>query len=395
MKSGKIGIGKRTVRGEVRWCVSWFVNGQRQRRFFPTRVLAEAERDSIIKQRATAGEAWLALTAPERNELLAVWQEVRDAGLTLRGVWHAYRTQPTTEQRERVRLGDAVAQFLAAKKQAGRGGNYLKQLSIHLSQFAQGRESAFVDEFTTADIEQWFMHRKEADSTRAASFARLNTFFEFARKRSLVPVNPCEAMERFRVRRTAPPILTVRQVARALVWSKRKQPRFLAWLALAIFAGIRPEELDKLDWSAVDLDGATVRIDYAVAKHGRRRIVHLRPTAVAWLRVAKRLKAELPIPHATRRRYLRALRGYLRFEQWPQDVLRHSAASYWLAEIQDAAKVALELGNSVGVLLRHYREIVHRDEAKRFWNLIPRDPSRASQSKTTSADCKRNQDHRA
>lgn len=36
--------------------------------------------------------------------------------------------------------------------------------------------------------------------------------------------------------------------------------------------------------------------------------------------------------------------------------------------------MAAELGNSVDILMRHYRELVRRHDAERFWRLIPRGP---------------------
>jgi hypothetical protein len=46
------------------------------------------------------------------------------------------------------------------------------------------------------------------------------------------------------------------------------------------------------------------------------------------------------------RRYRRQLARHLRFEKWPKNLLRHTAASYWLADWQDAGKAARELGNN-------------------------------------------------
>lgn len=153
---------------------------------------------------------------------------------------------------------------------------------------------------------------------------------------------------------------------------KRNSPRGLAWFALALLAGVRPEEADRLQWSDIDLDRGMVTVDAAASKVRSRRIIHLMPAAVAWLKSARKLGAEMGVPRITRRRYLRAVRAKLGFEKWPTDLLRHTAASYLLAHHQDAGKVALELGNSPAVLFRHYRELVTREAAERFWNLKPR-----------------------
>ena len=57
---------------------------------------------------------------------------------------------------------------------------------------------------------------------------------------------------------------------------------------------------------------------------------------------------------------------------WPGNALRHSYASYKLAKWPDAAALALEMGNSPAVILRHYRSLVNPAAAKAFWNLTPK-----------------------
>ncbi|MCP5517097.1 MAG: hypothetical protein H7A45_07570 [Verrucomicrobiales bacterium] len=99
--------------------------------------------------------------------------------------------------------------------------------------------------------------------------------------------------------------------------------------------------------------------------------MHLEPAARDWLAVAWELQAELPVPQVSRRRWTRMLRDHPGFEDWPKDVLRHTAASHLLTLKKDAAGVALELGNSPQVLLTHYRELVTRDQAAEFWALVP------------------------
>ena len=52
--------------------------------------------------------------------------------------------------------------------------------------------------------------------------------------------------------------------------------------------------------------------------------------------------------------------------------MRHSFASYRLAECEDAAKVALELGHAnTKMLFAHYRAMVTRAEAENFWKISP------------------------
>jgi integrase len=57
---------------------------------------------------------------------------------------------------------------------------------------------------------------------------------------------------------------------------------------------------------------------------------------------------------------------------WPKNGLRHSFASYRLAAIQDAPRVAAELGHtSPQMLYSTYRELVLPEEAERYWSITP------------------------
>lgn len=94
--------------------------------------------------------------------------------------------------------------------------------------------------------------------------------------------------------------------------------------------------------------------------------------AASCLTLARNLGSELPLPHVTRRRYLREVRAKLGFEKRPADILRPTCASYLLAHWQGAGRVVAELGPSAGIVLRHYRELVNKEEAARSWRLAAR-----------------------
>lgn len=71
------------------------------------------------------------------------------------------------------------------------------------------------------------------------------------------------------------------------------------------------------------------------------------------------------------KRARKKLRPCLGWEVWPQDALRHTFATMHLAKWQNAEACSLLMGNSRQIVLRHYRGLVTREEAERFWNLRP------------------------
>jgi len=267
-------------------------------------------------------------------------------------------------------LAQVIHELLAAKTVANRRPRYLKGLKQYLGAFARGRESALITEIDAGQVEAWFASRREAPSTRSSNLGRLSALFAYAHRRGYVTENPVDRIETVFLEPKPPKIITPPEARMMLEHTRRHFPRFLPWLTLALFAGIRPEEMDRLEWRNVDLERGLVTIDAAASKVRRRRVMPVPEVAVAWLK----LGGQLPLPHVSRRRYVRRLRDALGWPEWPQDVLRHTAASYLLAEHQDAGKVALWLGNSPKILLAHYQELVGRDVARQFYALLPLAP---------------------
>lgn len=179
----------------------------------------------------------------------------------------------------------------------------------------------------------------------------------------------CDRVERVVIERKRPQILSVAQAKVCVTAIRDEFPIALGWLALALVCGLRPEEAEKLNWSDIDLAKGIVKVDAAASKVRWRRLVYCTPCAIRWLTKAKSLNASLPIPRQTRRRALALMAAKLGFQSWPKDVLRHTGVSMLMAEWEDEGKVAATLGNSPTILHAHYRELVSRAEAKRFWGI--------------------------
>jgi integrase len=160
--------------------------------------------------------------------------------------------------------------------------------------------------------------------------------------------------------------------AKTLLKEARQRPASLGYFVLALFAGIRPEELAALKWSAVDMKSKLVRIEGEQSKVRHHRDVPLHDTCIAWLKTIEDRNPDSPIapPAVTLRRHRRALREKL--GKWPQDVLRHTAASFLVELHTKKELVAKWLGNSERTLDRNYLSQVRRDECKKFWALTPK-----------------------
>lgn len=266
--------------------------------------------------------------------------------------------------RSDITLRAAIDEVLAAKKAAGLRDKSIKTLRWILNLFAQGRERVPLASIGVGDIESWLATRNYKASTRQSSVGRLSALFSYHVRRDNIALNPCRKLERIKVEHTAPIILTPEQAVKLL---KITPDKFRPYVVLGMFAGIRPEELLKLTWEDVCLETKTVRVN--LAKTRRRRIVPLEPCAVSLLAACPSKVGSIAPANVTVRRFKRMAAEALGFPNWPHDLLRHTAASYLLALLGDAGKVAARLGNSSSILLTHYHQPVTKLDCEKFWQL--------------------------
>jgi integrase len=152
--------------------------------------------------------------------------------------------------------------------------------------------------------------------------------------------------------------------------AQRIAPDVLPMLAIGAFAGLRDAEIKRLDWSEVDLARNFIDVKAAKAKSARRRVVEIQPNLAAWLRPYNGMTGSL-LPEGYRSK-LERVREAAELASWPNNGLRHSFASYRLAAIHDAPRVASELGHTSPVMLYNtYREVVRPEEAQRYWQVSP------------------------
>jgi hypothetical protein len=370
---GNVNLLTRSVRGQTRYVLDSTANGKRQRRFFRTasegaKALKEAKQD-----RADLGRAWGSLSARQKADVMSILEEVQEAGMSLRDVWNTVKSLPNSPQGSTT-LGEAVKEVLAEKKTANCRPRHIGNLKWYLGLFIRGRESLPVSSIGSREIETWFAVRQESPRAKKGHVSLLSCLFAYCWRRRYIPENPVTRLAPVHIDRGTPSTLTVAQCSKALEFTRTERPKLLGWLALTLFCGMRPDsEADFVSWKAINLKRGRIVVGRSKLRQVAPRIIDLSfcPPAAEWLRVAKKLKSPLPIHFESRRRAVRALRAHLGFKRWPQDVLRHTAASNLLAFHQDAGKVAAFLGNSAGVLLRDYKALVFKEDAEKWMKLRP------------------------
>jgi integrase len=340
------------------------------RLFFKTRAEAEAEclRQKTLLERQSR-EA-IGLPQRELSDFITARNKLAEYGESINDAV-AFRV----DHLERVRrckttIAQLAAEVVRAKHKDGCSLAYITDLELRLDHFCRDFGSRPIASITVEELDNWLRALPLSPKSRANYRANIGVLFSYAEKRRMVDHNPILHTAKPKLIDKAPEIFTVDELRELLEVAQRVEPGVLPMLAIGAFAGLRDAEIKRLDWKEVRLERGHIEVGAAKAKSARRRIVTMQPNLLEWLR-PYRGKTGRVVPEGWRGRIDRVCEaaGLIR---WPGNGLRHSFASYRLAAIHDAPRVASELGHtSPQMLYSTYREVVLPEEAERYWDIMP------------------------
>lgn len=349
----------------------------RRKTYFESRQAAQEfaakKRTELTNEGNRAGE----ITDAERRAVLKFREAAREmTGLpdvpTLeRAVEFYARHLRSSTKRATVR--QIVSELLITKERAGRSGRHLDNLRVRLARFSSSFGDRDAREISPEEINDW-LYSLRLSPTSLDNFRRvLLNLFNFAVKRRFRDDNPVTLTEKPKLAATPPGILTPGEMRRLFAAAQVKAPSLLPMIAIGGFAGLRAAEITRLDWKELRLDAGVVEVTADKSKTASRRLVTISANLAAWLQLHTPRAGPVMPPNA-RKLFdaVRAIAGLL--ENWPDNGLRHSFASYHLARGQDAAKTAFELGHtSAAIVHRHYKELVLAADASQWWSIMPKE----------------------
>ena len=302
---------------------------------------------------------------------------------------------------------------------------YIKQLEYDMNRF-MGRFQNRLSDVRGTDVDAWLRELGVGPRTRNNLRNSVQALFNFAISRKYLPKDHDEldAVPVAKDKGGEIEIYTPAEMAEVLTVASDEH---IPFLAIGAFAGIRHAELQRLDWSNVNRKAKIIEIKAGMAKTASRRVIPILPNLAAWLknyksesgpvcgyanmveqfveltrrvnekrreRWAKANKvskealkaadeaAAIRVAELTRneRRSRRTVmpgaetaeaEGWKPF-LWKHNALRHSFISYRVAQIKNMAEVALEAGNSPGMIFKHYHELVQPEAAKAWFSITPK-----------------------
>jgi integrase len=358
----------------------------RKRRTFADLELAKREAHSIAAKLATDDLDALKLSGADRQMYVAAQQALGHVGIPLDSAVRdfarafdilggpniveaaRYYKKHVDVDLPQVMVATAVTKFADAKRHEGMSANYLKDIKTILGRFADAFHVNLAS-ITTEDLRDYLNGLRISPVAKDNHRRLIVVLFNFAKAHGWLRPNEgtaADALGAYKIKDRDVEIYTPWEVARLLAVADAD---FVPWIVLIAFAGVRREELAKgLTWASINFDRGTLIIPAAIAKTGRKRKIDLAENVLAWLAPYHGKHGSI-FNQDPRKRMAKG--SALSRVTWKKNSLRHSFGSYRMEQTKNAGQVALEMGNSAAVVMKHYFEIVDADDAREYWSIKP------------------------
>ena len=392
-----------STRPDRRWKVSYHAtdnNGRLKvvRKFFREKSEAKSFCDQKRAEKVSLGNLAFGLSDDLKREALACCTKLKPFGKTLSDAVDYYIKDLETLHKS-VSVKQAANELAQRAKADGRSPRHIQAITQLLALFSKSYGSEIISTVKTAAVQEWLdTYRTKGKKPLSASsfntFKRyLSLLFSFSVKRGYAETNPVNRVDYKLIKTKLPRLLSPTDL-RAILEAAPETIR--PAIAVQAFCGLRVAEVARLKWSDF-LSTGFIQIGSSNAKTGKRRLTPMPAAVFSYLNAIRQPKGYIFAGDKGGDIYklsdaLTQVRRSVKDVQWENNALRASALSYRLAETQDAAKTALEMGNSPTILLRDYRELTTPRDAQLWFEIDPANPSEIKTAKPIafkSADKKR------
>lgn len=395
-------IYRSTNAGYEQFTMAYYDGQSRKRQKFSDLAEAKREAESVVNRLCRGELDVLTLKSEDRTAYVRSCEALKKVGITLDLAVNEYvearnrlgavplleaidfyaRHCPKNLPKKTVQ--EVYAELLKAKEGDGCSKVYLKDLRLRLGKFS----AAFhvqLSNVRAGDINEFLRALDCSGRGRNNYRMAIGTLFKFAVSCGYLPKTQIDfdQVAKAKESQSAIGIFSPTEMAALLNSAVRFKDDYrpgvnrrytsssgiLAYFALGAFAGLRTAEIQRQDWSDINLDRGFIRVTAAKGRTAAKRLVPIQDNLRKWLLLCWQ-------PSGLCCDFGNLADAVYRISEqasvkWKHNALRHSAISYRVAQTQSIPQVALEAGNSVGMVNRHYRELVTSAEAKSWFAIEP------------------------
>jgi integrase len=274
----------------------------------------------------------------------------------------AYKSAPTVKE--------IVEKYVTDARQRNLRPRTIGDLCSKLNTFAADFGERRLSDIALDELREWVADDEWEPLTRINYLTKLSQLYLWAMRKRWADSNLTEHIDRPKADDTTPEIFSVEQAETLL--NHAADFELLPYVAIGFFAGVRTAELGRLNGKDINFETKAIRIGADVAKKRSQRIVDMQPALRAWLEPYRdALQAGANIIGTNFQRDRNRLVEAARLDEWKANGLRHSFGSYHFAMFRNDGETAHQMGNSVVMVHKHYKALVTREAAEKYWALRP------------------------
>jgi integrase len=360
-------------------------SGKRERYYYPSREAANQAAKDLREKRDRHGDSAKAISPALAEQAVAAARLLEPFGVSL---LEAARVVAAIEASKAASATVKTASdlFTAAKE----------DLSVKQTQAIRHMVTHLVDDFadrlmSTISLSEIAEHIESKTNGAAAYNARLRLLVTFWKwcghpNRAWCDPDTLKHAERKDHVSGEVGVLTVAEAAKLMKTAEEfSHAECVAGFAIALFTGIRQAEIARLEPEDITEEGIHVPIA-ANAKSNRRRFIEMPAPLAAWLKAYPIGETVLPANWRRKEMAVRRLAGWRVWcditepreapedlPEWPQNALRHTAASVALAMGKPIETLIFEHGHTEGVttLKSHYIGRMTKKDALAIMSIGP------------------------
>ncbi len=213
-------------------------------------------------------------------------------------------------------------------------------------------------------VDEYLKGKNVSNQTRKNINSYLSQFFNWCiHKDHFTGKNPCDKVE-IHIEQGVPEFYTIEQ-CQDILKRVKGEANLYPYVALCLFAGIRPKEVQRMTWENINMETKEITIYANKAKTKKSRLFVMDEVLVEWLKLADKTKP-LILPNL-RNSLVKAMKDF----NWIGDGLRHTFCTYHYAKHQKMEALRHAMGNSPTVIDKFYKGVISSTEVEKFWTMTP------------------------
>lgn len=366
--------------------------GKRQQVFYRTQKLALAAADDLKRKVELFGVQTRAISPTVAEQATAALNLLEPYGISL---LEAARRIAEIEsmQRRSSTIEDVLDGYEAAK--GGRSDRHTRTITYMSRHLREDFPQRMISSITANELQAHLEARTGGPTAFNDRLRLLTGLWRWAAKPPREWCNPdtLKHLERKEAVTSEIGTLTANEAATLLTTAEKHFPDTVIPFAIALFTGMRMQEIERLKPEDIAPEGITV--SQGKSKTKQRRFIQMPDPLAAWLEAYPITDCVCPPNWSRKEKAVRRLAGWkvwsdlvptlklktpMKAEppknapEWPQNALRHTAASVALALGKDLPTLIFEHGHSGGtdLLKKHYIGRMPKKDAQAIWTLGPK-----------------------